>query len=293
MRQRRTNWISVFASPIVFAHLSGCALISSPVLDPKGPVALAQRDLMLTAFALMLIVVVPVIVLTLYFARRYRADGGATYTPDWEGSTKLETVLWVVPALMVITLGVMVYRSTIELDPYRTLVGQGAPLDVQVVSLDWKYLFIYPEQNIASVNELVFPAGRPLTLHMTSDGVMTALIVPALGGQVYAMAGMQTKLNLLADDVGTFDGRNAMFSGEGFPDMTFSARAVSQGDFDVWTEQVVRDGSALTGENYPTLAAPSIANPVSTYAPVADGLFQTIINSHGGATMQMQNPRLP
>lgn len=193
------------------ALLAGaCDLRRAAVLDPKGPVALAERDLLFDAFSVMMIVIVPVIILTLWFAWRYRASNtNAQYAPAWANSAKIDAVVWLIPAAIVIALGVLLWRSTYKLDPYRPLEAAGAPLEVQVVAQDWKWLFIYPEQGIAVVNQLAFPAGRPVSLRITSDTVMNSFYVPQLAGQIYAMAGMQTRLQLLADQPGKFVGRNS------------------------------------------------------------------------------------
>ena len=182
---------------------SGCDLRHAPILDPKGPIALAERDLLFTAVVLMLIVIIPVFVMTFLFAWRYRSSNGkARYTPDWSYSARIDAVIWLVPALIVIALGVLVWSNTHKLDPYRPIDSAVPPLEVEVVAQDWKWLFIYPEQEIAVVNQLVFPSQRPLSLKITSDTVMNSFFIPALGGQIYAMAGMQTRLQLLADAPG-------------------------------------------------------------------------------------------
>jgi len=176
--------------------VSGCDLSNAPVLDPKGPIALAERDLLFTAVVLMLIVVIPVFVMTFLFAWRYRASNTkACYTPDWTYSVPVDAVVWLVPAAIVIALGTLLWRNTHKLDPYRPIDPSVQPLQVEVIAQDWKWLFIYPAQGIAVVNQLVFPSGTPLSLRITSDTVMNSFYIPALGGQIYAMAGMQTRLD--------------------------------------------------------------------------------------------------
>src|SRR5258707_7664185 len=189
------------------------------VLNPKGPIADAERGLLIDAFSVMLIVVVPVIVMAILFAWRYRASNrDARYEPTWAYSARIDAVVWLVPALIVIAVGVLLWRSTHKLDPYREIASSTPPLDVQVVAQDWKWLFIYPEQGIAVVNQLAFPSGRPVSLRITSDTVMNSFYIPALGGQIYAMAGMQTRLPLLADAPGRVPGRNLQYRGSGFRD---------------------------------------------------------------------------
>ena len=211
--------------------VSGCDLSNAPVLDPKGPIALAERDLLFTAVVLMLIVVIPVFVMTFLFAWRYRASNTkARYTPDWTYYVAVDSEVWLVPAAIVIALGTLLWRNTHKLDPYRPIDPSVQPLQVEVVAQDWKWLFIYPAQGIAVVNQLVFPSGTPLSLRITSDTVMNSFYIPALGGQIYAMAGMQTRLHLLADAPGRFTGRNIQYSGSGFSDQHFEAMATSPPD---------------------------------------------------------------
>jgi len=205
---------------------SGCDARHAVLLDPKGPIALAQRDLLFDAFCVMLIVVIPVFVMAFLFARRYRASNTkAAYTPNWSYSGRIDAVVWLIPAVIVVALGTLLWRTTHKLDPYRPIDTAVAPLEVQVVAQEWKWLFIYPEQGIAVVNQLAFPSGRPLSLRITSDTAMSSFYIPALGGQIYAMAGMETRLHLLADAPGTFTGRNTQ-------DRRLMSRAVFQGHRD-------------------------------------------------------------
>ena len=224
----------------LFPLLQGCALSDAPVLFPKGPIALAERDLLFTAFGIMMIVAIPAIILTLLFAWRYRKRNGNTadYAPEWDGSWGIEAVVWLVPAAIVIVIGTIVWDATHRLDPYKALASDKPAFKVQAVALDWKWLFLYPELGTASVNELAFPADRPLTIEITSDTVMNSLMIPALGGQIYAMAGMRSELNLIADGPGTFNGRNTMYSGDGFSDQHFKAHAMNEADFAAWKEKV-------------------------------------------------------
>jgi cytochrome o ubiquinol oxidase subunit 2 len=256
----------------------GCDLTSMPVLDPKGPIALAERNLLLTAVVLMLIVIIPVFVMAILFAWRYRASNTqADYRPDWSYSARIDAVIWLVPALIVIALGVLLWSNTHKLDPYRKIDASVPPLEIQVVAQDWKWLFIYPEQGIAAVNELVFPAGKPLSLKITSDTVMNSFYVPALGGQIYAMAGMRTELNLKADAPGKFAGRNTQYSGAGFSDQHFQAFAASAGDFDAWVATARQARDKLDAETYRALATPRRSHPVTYYSAVESGLFDAII----------------
>lgn len=261
--------------------LSGCGLAEAPLIDTKGPVATEERNLLFTAFGLMLIVVVPVFVLTLVFCWRYRASGGrGAYQPEWSSSAKIETVVWLVPACIIMVLGYLVWTYTHKLDPYKKLADDGSSFEVQAIAQDWKWLFVYPELGVASVNELAFPSDRPLSLKITSDTVMNSFMIPALGGQIYAMAGMTTQLNLIADEPGQFRGRNTMYSGDGFSDQHFQAIAMSDEDFTAWTKKVQESPTALTASIYTDLAKPSVANAVAYYSSVEPNLFDTIIRKY-------------
>ncbi|WP_417743795.1 ubiquinol oxidase subunit II [Salipiger sp.] len=258
--------------------LSGCQY---DVLSPAGWVGDQQRDLLIISVLLMLIVILPVLFMSVYFPLRYRADREDTsdYDPEFEHSNKLEAVVWGVPILIIVALGYYTYVYTHRLDPYRPLdhLEAGAPVEVQAVSLDWKWLFIYPEQGIASVNELVVPAGRPINFSLSSSTVMNTLSIPALGGMVYSMAGMETKLHLIADEEGVYPGRSAHYSGPGFAGMVFDTTATSDEEFDAWVEGIRAEAGPLTRETYLALEEPSMNEPVRHYGSVEDGLFGRIV----------------
>ena len=192
-------------------------------------------------------------------------------------------MVWLVPALIVIAVAVLVWRSTHRLDPYRELVSSMPPLDVEVVGEDWKWLFIYPEQGVAVVNQMAIPAGRPISLRITSDTVMNSFYVPALAGQIYAMAGMQTRLQMLADAPGRFVGRNTQYSGGGFADQHFEVLALSAGDFDAWVAKARQSSGTLDGPTYAKLAEKSRRNPVAYYSAVEPRLFDAIIAKYNHA----------
>ncbi|WP_229600302.1 ubiquinol oxidase subunit II [Reyranella humidisoli] len=264
---------------------SACDLRRAPVLDPKGPIALAERDLLFDAFYVMMLVIVPIIILTLWFAWKYRATNTeAKYTPTWANSVKLDAITWLIPTVIVIAVAVLLWRSTHRLDPYRPLESKEPPFDVQVVAQDWKWLFIYPEQGIAVVNQLAFPAGRPVSLRITSDTVMNSFYVPQLAGQIYAMAGMQTRLQMLADQPGKFVGRNSQYSGGGYSDQHFEVLAMTPADFEAWVARAKQSGAALDANAYTALAAKSRANPITYYSTVEPKLFDSIIDKfrHSG-----------
>jgi cytochrome o ubiquinol oxidase subunit 2 len=264
------------------ALLAGaCDLRHAAVLDPKGPIALAERNLLLDAFYVMMVVIVPIIVLTIWFAWKYRASNtDAEYAPTWSNSVKIDAFVWLVPTVIVIAVALLLWRDTHRLDPYRPIESKEPTTEVQVVAQDWKWLFIYPEQGIAVVNQLVFPAGRPVSLRITSDTVMNSFYVPQLAGQIYAMAGMQTRLQMLADQPGTFVGRNSQYSGGGYSQQHFEVQAMSQADFDAWVARAKQGGTRLDATNYPALAAKSRANPITYYSAVEPKLFDSIIDKY-------------
>ena len=217
--------------------LTGCTFGSADDFGAAGPVSGTIRELLITAAGVMLIVVIPVYLLTIGFAWRYRASNrSARYAPDWAYSPRIDFVIWAVPTLIIAALGTLVWIYTHRLDPYRPLQGDGPPLVIQAVAMDWKWLFIYPEHKVAAVNELVIPRGRPVTIALTSDTVMNAFFVPELAGQIYAMAGMETRLNFRADRDGAYVGRNTQYSGSGFADQSFTLRAVPAQDYDDWID---------------------------------------------------------
>ena len=249
------------------------------LLDPKGPIGADEKSIIILATALMLIVVVPVIAMTLLFAWRYRASNTkARFMPDWAHSNKIELVVWLVPCAIIVVLATVTWTSTHALDPYRHIESKVKPLEVQVVSLDWKWLFIYPEQHIASVNEFAFPVNTPVRFHLTSDTVMNSFFIPQLGSQIYTMAGMETKLSLLADTAGNYAGISANYSGGGFSDMKFDARAMSDADFENWVKKVRASKNVLTREAYRQLEKPSEKVPVTYYSDVGAKIYHDALN---------------
>ena len=231
----------------------------------------------------MLLVVVPVIIMTLLFAWKYRASNtSATYTPKWNHSTKIEIAVWAGPVLIIIALGYVTYKSTHALDPYTPLESDVKPVTSEVVALEWKWLFIYPEQGIATVNKIVFPAHTPINFKVPSDTVMNSFFIPGLGGQIYAMAGMQTKLHLIANQNTELEGISANYSGAGFTGMKFKATATTQEEFDAWVNEVKKAPKQLEKAEYEALSKPSQNNPVELYSSVTPNLFQTIIDKYEG-----------
>jgi cytochrome o ubiquinol oxidase subunit 2 len=268
--------------------LGGC---QDGILDPKGPIGEAEKSLIWTATWLMLLVVVPVILLTLFFAWKYRASNkAARYEPNWDHSGKIEAVVWLVPCVIIIFLGIVTWRSTHALDPYKPIESNVKPVQVQVVSLDWKWLFIYPEYGIATVNELAMPVNTPVQFSITSGSVMNAFFIPQLGSMIYSMAGMTTKLSLQADHAGVYDGLSAHYSGAGFSGMKFKTHATDQADFDAWVAKVRASAPKLDMPGYKALAAPSEDNPVAYYGSVTPSIFGAIL--HDSAPGMMMHPQM-
>ncbi len=275
MKYKKTIGLSSLLAATLM--LSGCDMV---LMNPKGAIGVEQKTLILTAFGLMLIVVIPAIVMAIVFAMRYReANKSATYRPNWAHSNKIELVVWTVPILIIITLATITWKTTHELDPYKPLVSDQKPVTIEVISLDWKWLFVYPEQGIATVNEIAFPTGVPVNFKVTSDSVMNSFFVPQLGGQIYAMAGMQTKLHLIANEPGTYNGISASYSGAGFSGMKFTATATpDRAGFDEWVQKVKASSKTLdTVQAFNELAKPSENNPVEYFSSVKPNLFQETI----------------
>ncbi|WP_414446895.1 ubiquinol oxidase subunit II [Burkholderia sp. 22PA0099] len=268
--------------------LSGCNM---DVLDPKGSVGVAEKALIWTSTWVMLIVVIPVILLTLFFAWRYRASNrSATYAPKWSHSTAIEVVIWTIPTLIILYLGILTWNTSHELDPYKPLESNVKPINVEVVALDWKWLFIYPDLGIATVNQLAIPVGTPVNFRITSDSVMNSFFIPQLGTQIYAMAGMQTRLHLIADEAGDYAGLSANYSGQGFSDMKFRTLAQSQGDFDAWVQKVRASQQSLDMTEYATVAKPSEKDPVRFFSTIDPRLFNNIVGKYNnGHVMQFND----
>jgi cytochrome o ubiquinol oxidase subunit II len=275
-RKALRRWLIPLGSGMAVS-LAGCSG-DFALLDPKGSVGAAEKSLIATATGAMLLVVVPVILLTLFFAWRYRASNRhAVYAPKWAHSTAIEVVVWTIPAIIILFLGVLTWKTSHELDPYKPLESNVKPINVEVVALDWKWLFIYPDLGIATVNQLAVPVGTPVNFRITSDSVMNSFFIPQLGTQVYAMAGMQTRLHLIADEAGTFEGLSSNYSGKGFSDMRFRTLATSQSDFDAWVRKVKASSAALSMDEYASVAQPTEKAPVAYFSTVDPKLFNNII----------------
>lgn len=276
-----SNKSSVLFTSIITLSLTGC---NSALLSPKGQIAIEQRSLIITAFCLMLIVVIPAIAMALIFAWRYRASNtNAKYSPNWSHSNKIEAVIWTVPILIIVFLALLVWRTTHALEPSKPLAADVAPVKIDVVALDWKWLFIYPELGIATVNQIAFPANTPVQFRVTSYTVMNSFFIPTLGSQIYAMAGMQTRLNLIANEPGEFKGISANYSGHGFSGMKFKVNATKDDtEFQQWVDQVkASPNQLLSMDDFKRVAKPSENQPVEYFSAANPDLFLQIIATFG------------
>ncbi len=249
-----------------------------PVLQPKGIIGLQQKDLLVLSTWLMLIVVIPVFIMVGLFAWKYRATNKkASYKPDWDHSHIAEAIWWGIPCLIIIALSVITWKSTHDLDPYKPLVSNKKPLKIQVVALQWKWLFIYPEQKIATINFIQFPENTPIHFEITGQSPMNSFWIPQLGGQIFAMPGMNTELHLMADKEGEFRGCSANISGNGFAGMVFTAKASTDAEFEAWVGGVKKSSKGLTQQEYEKIAEPSEYDPVSLYVLKQDKLYDSIL----------------
>jgi cytochrome o ubiquinol oxidase subunit II len=263
---------------VVIAVCMAAPCQGAGVLDPRGPVSAAERLILLNATGIMLVVVLPVIVLTLAFAWWYRASNKrAAYRPEWSYSGHIELVVWAIPSMVVMLLAGVAWTGSHELDPARPLKSDAKPIRIEVVSLDWKWLFIYPDQQIAAINELVVPAGAPIEFELTSATVMNSFFVPQLGSQIYTMPGMTTRLNLLADRPGNYPGLSTNFSGDGFSDMRFVVRAVPAAEFAAWLARTRAVGRPLDADAYSQLDRADSNADTQTYRSVDPTLFERIV----------------
>lgn len=265
---------------LVLPFIGGCDYL---LFDPKGPIAAEQMDLIIFSFLIMMIVVIPVFVMTIGFAIKYRANNEKSrYTPDWEHSSLIEVIVWSVPLVIIIILAIITYRTSFSLDPRKALESDKETLRIQVVALDWKWLFIYPEQEIAVVNELAIPVDQPVEFLITSDTVMNSFFVPQLGSMIYAMAGMENQLHLLADEEGVYRGMSANYSGFGFSGMKFDAHALNDTNFDQWVNKVKNSPDVLTKDAYLKLTTKTKDHPVEYYSSVNPLMFNRIIERYTG-----------
>jgi cytochrome o ubiquinol oxidase subunit 2 len=275
MMSFRSNWLAGALSLGATALLGGCDAV---VLDPQGPVGVAEKTILIDSLAIMLAIVLPTIAATLAFAWWFRASNPrATYLPDFAYSGRIELIVWSIPLLVIMLLGGVAWIGSRDLDPAKPLASDAPPLEVQGVSLDWKWLFIYPSQRVASVNQLVVPAGVPIHFSLTSASVMNAFFVPQLGSMIYTMNGMTTQLNLRADAPGTFLGLSSHYSGDGFSDMHFDVQAVPAERFAAWIDAARNAGPILDEQSYADLARQSVNKSPFTFRAADPGLFRQIV----------------
>ncbi len=254
--------------------------VNIPVLNPSGLVGSEERDLMVFTLILGMVVIIPVFAMTIVIAWRYREGNlkaKKKYTPDWDRHRLAEFTWWGIPIIIITILSVVTWVSTHALDPYKPLASKAETMKIQVVSLDWKWLFIYPEQNIASVNFVQFPKNTPIDFEITSDSVMNSFWIPELGSQIYSMPGMVTHVHLIADKSGNYNGSSANISGEGFAGMKFIAKASSKNSFNSWVQTVKRSNNPLDKSKYDKLAKPSKNNSPAFYSSVNSGLYDNIV----------------
>jgi cytochrome o ubiquinol oxidase subunit II len=265
------RWTTVFATVPVTVGCGG-------VLDPQGPIGAAEKLILLNSLGIMLAIVVPTILATLAIAWWFRSSNAkALYRPQWEYSGRIELVVWAIPAMVVILVGGIGWVGSHDLDPPKPIPSDVSPIEVQVISLDWKWLFIYPQQGIASVNRLVLPVATPVHFRLTSATVMNSFFVPQLGSQIYTMPGMTTQLNLMADRRGLYEGLSAQFSGDGFSGMRFRYESVTKQQFDQWIDTVRSSGRNLDLGSYTALSRPSANVPSQTYGKVAANFYNQIL----------------
>lgn len=258
------------------------------LFDPKGTIGLQQENLIIISVLLMAIIILPVLFMVVYFPYKYRhSNHNAEYKPKWEHSTRIELVVWTVPCLIILALASVTYKTAYSLDPRKEIVADQPPLTVQVIAMNWKWLFIYPEQQIATVNELAMPVDRPVRFLVTSDSTMNSFFIPQLGSQVYAMAGMENRMNLMATEQGIYRGISANYSGNGFANMRFKAHVIDENGFNLWLEKVKSADKTLNDSAYARLTANAkeqikAPHPVTYFSSVDPLRFKDIIEKHSG-----------
>ncbi len=279
---RKKLVLSLFIVIVLIISGDYLSRVSIPVLEPKGVIADQEFRLLIIITLIMLIVVVPVFFLLAFIVWRYRDDNNhrGKYTPDWDHSRLIEGIWWGIPTLLIIVVAIITWKATYALNPYKPIASQNPTITIQVVSMDWKWLFIYPKQHIATINYIEFPVNYPVHFYITSDAPMNSFWLPQLSGQIYAMAGMQTQLYLMANVKGTFIGRSANISGIGFAGMQFSAVAVNANTFKSWVRRTSDSPETLSLSEYKKLQKPSLYVPVRFFSRPVVGLFNAVINQY-------------
>ncbi|UNB92368.1 MAG: ubiquinol oxidase subunit II [gamma proteobacterium endosymbiont of Trioza apicalis] len=271
--------------------LKFCSLLIIPILlsgyseiilmNPKGQIGLQQRSLILTSLGLMLIIVIPVIIMVILFTIKYNESNiKSKYKPNWSHSNKLEFIIWFIPILIISILAFITFKSTYELDPNKSIISNNKPIIIEVIALNWKWLFIYPKENIATINEVVFPVNIPIEFRITSDSVMNSFFIPQLGSQIYAMNGMQSKLNLIANTPGLYKGISSNFSGQGFSDMKFNVIVtINKFKYNEWIDKVKNSpNKIITNDDYQKIYKSSINNKINYFSKIKLNLFNDIID---------------
>lgn len=279
------KWLFIFTGCLITLNLTGCDEHIVGMLNPKGIIAHEERQLFFDTLALMLIVVLPVIIMSFTFVYHYRASHrNSEYKPNWSHSYFLETLWWGIPCVIILVLAILTWKKTHQLDPYNRIPGSTEPLLIQAIALPWKWLFIYPQQGIASVNYLVVPVGQQVEYWITADNVpMSALFIPQLGSQIYAMAGMRTRLHLLASEVGTYEGMDTQYNGGGFSDMHFPVHVVDVPAMQQWITDTKGAQDHLTDDVYTELLNPTKDQAPKVYSGVPENLFDNVIMTYMNA----------
>ena len=286
------KFLAIILSSCILLSLAGCQEHMGGVLNPKGIIAFQERKLLFDAVALMLIVVLPVIIMSFTFVYHYQISHKTRdYKPNWSHNVFLEAFWWGIPCAIILVLGIVTWKKTHKLDPFQPIEGAGKPMIIEAIALPWKWLFIYPEQKIATLNYLEIPRGRQVEFWLTADNVpMSAFFIPQLGSQIYTMAGMRTRLHLIASATGTFEGMNTQYNGDGFSDMHFTVNVVEPAEMQQWVAKVKSSQKALSQVAFDSLLTPTVANKPELYAGVQPNLFDTVIKSY--LVPGMAHPRI-
>lgn len=277
-----TRLLMLAGGATLFLLLTGCQEHFVGILNPKGIIALKERKLIMDTLALMLIVVLPVIVMSITFLYHYQVSHKTRdYKPNWSHSYLLESIWWGIPCVIIAILAVMTWKKTYELDPYKPIDGLAPPMVIQAIALPWKWLFIYPEQNIATINYLRVPVGAQIEFWTTTDNTpMSAFFVPQLGSQIYAMAGMRTRLHLQGTEIGTYKGMNSQYTGDGFSDMHFKVDVVESAQMDQWVAEVKKSSTTLDEKTYSQLLVPSVGDAPQYFSGVMPDLFDGVLHTY-------------
>jgi cytochrome o ubiquinol oxidase subunit 2 len=287
-RTIRRFTVTIFTALILAVVVAFLRSRHFQVLDAQGSIAVQQRNLLYFATGLSLVVILPVFILTWHIVRTYRVDGKKDskkplYQPEWDHSHRLETLWWAIPSAIILVLSVVTWNTSHSLDPYKpipTSSSSATPINVEVIALEWNWLFLYPDHGVATLNHLEIPAGTPVNFRITADAPMNSFWIPQLGGQVYAMSGMSSQLHLMANAPGTFRGSSANLSGEGYADMNFPVRSMSQGDFRAWLVSAQASGSRLTGKAYDSVRQPKRDRQEATYVLSDTTLYQSVVDHY-------------